>query len=248
MFDQRILQNASSACYYLKDGPYDNDNTPVTNEFCKIINTLQLRVNACRNSFEAGEQRYYKNFHRFYQFIRHHYYNKRSIFQFDCDETRIKNKIYKILNPDVIEENWGINERSQSLNDHIAALLEKSVKSLKEYKNAKRNKKYFTEFDFNRDVIKQHVIDYDAIDGLLVEIMENACEIQYGVSRLCEQGGPVNCYSIKGSLSMFAVELFVTAIEVDGFDFLLGKWPFHIFRYQVEENVNQQDEVQQQIP
>uniref|UniRef100_A0A915M5N9 Uncharacterized protein n=1 Tax=Meloidogyne javanica TaxID=6303 RepID=A0A915M5N9_MELJA len=248
MFDQRILQNASSACYYLKVGPYDNNNTPVTNEFCKIINTLQLRGEACRNSFEAGEHRYYKNFNRFYQFIRHHYYNKHSIFQFDCDETKIKTKIYQILNPDVIEENWGINERSQTLNDHIAAMLQKSVKYLKEYKNAKRNKKCFTQFDFKLDVIKQHIVDYDAIDASYLEIKENACEIQYGIYRLCQQAGPINCYSIKGSLSMFAVELFVTAIQADGFDFLLGKWPFHIFRYQVEENVNQQDQVHQQIP
>ena len=78
----------------------------------------------------------------------------------------------------------------------------------------------------------------------MAKAKENACECTYGIYQLCEQGGPVDCYSIKAVLSMMAVDIFVTAIQVDGFDFLLGKWPFHIYKY--EGGVNQQG--QQQIP
>uniref|UniRef100_A0A1I8B8E0 Uncharacterized protein n=1 Tax=Meloidogyne hapla TaxID=6305 RepID=A0A1I8B8E0_MELHA len=87
------------------------------------------------------------------------------------------------------------------------------------------------------EVIKENVGD---IEGFLIKAKENACECTYGLSQLCELGNVVNCHSIKGVLSIFAVDLFVTAIDVDGFDHLLGKWPFHIYKnFEENENLNQ---------
>nr|CAD2185178.1 unnamed protein product [Meloidogyne enterolobii] len=245
MFDQRILQNASNVCNHLLSlGPYANEDTPVTNTFCASIRNIELYSNSSKASRENGDIYYYLPLNSIVKAIRIEYYQDYKIYPFDCENIEeIKMKINKIINPErsIRVGNWTIKQYFQMLNDHIAAKLEEGIQFLIEHKNALRNKKLFPAIDFTHDFIKQNVVD---IDELLAKAKENACECTYGIYELCNQGGPVDCYSIKAVLSMMAVDIFVTAIQVDGFDFLLGKWPFHIYKY--EGGGNQQG--QQQIP
>ncbi|KAF7637561.1 hypothetical protein Mgra_00003081 [Meloidogyne graminicola] len=48
---------------------------------------------------------------------------------------------------------------------------------------------------------------------------------------MCTYGDYVNCHTIKPALSIFSLEMFITSIDADGFDHLLGKWPFVMSNY-----------------
>ena len=71
-----------------------------------------------------------------------------------------------------------------------------------------------------------------------VKLMDNAAECLVGVMHFCRQGQPIDSISLKSALSIFAVEMFLTSIEVDGFDHLLGKWPIYFYKnFEAEGNI-----------
>uniref|UniRef100_A0A1I8B8J6 PRESAN domain-containing protein n=1 Tax=Meloidogyne hapla TaxID=6305 RepID=A0A1I8B8J6_MELHA len=82
MFNRRILQNAKNICYHLN--PYGNPETPLTNNFCEKIKTLESYVYQCIIVKESGNLRYYEIFNRIIKYIRNEYYHNDKIYPFEC--------------------------------------------------------------------------------------------------------------------------------------------------------------------
>ena len=89
---------------------------------------------------------------------------------------------------------------------------------------------FLHEWDFTlnlKDTIKEKV-RYDSES--LIKLKEHGTECTVGIIQICQQADVINCYTMKPALSMFIVELFITSVNSDGFDHLLDKWPFWMYK------------------
>ena len=64
---------------------------------------------------------------------------------------------------------------------------------------------------------------------MLPQLIDIGCECIIGITQMSSLG--VFAFALpKPAFSIFAVDLFITSIKADGFDHLVGKWPFAMYR------------------
>lgn len=81
----------------------------------------------------------------------------------------------------------------------------------------------------------------DNITKSYSQITDIGCECIIGIQLMSFQGDVFNPFTMRVALSIFAIDLFITAINADGFDKLNGKWPFSMYNsFEVGESSNTQ--------
>ena len=62
------------------------------------------------------------------------------------------------------------------------------------------------------------------------ELARKACVITKIITQLCYDQPYLECLLLGPALTIFSVELFITTIFADGFDHLVKKWPFSMYK------------------
>ena len=115
--------------------------------------------------------------------------------------------------------------------------MEEGIEMLNSYKTGKPNARLL-EGSFLRDQSKQIK---DNIIESYPQIIDIGCECIIGIQLMSFQGDVFNPSTMRVALSIFALDLFITAIDADGFDKLNGKWPFSMYNsFEVGESSNTQ--------
>uniref|UniRef100_A0A1I8B8Y5 Uncharacterized protein n=1 Tax=Meloidogyne hapla TaxID=6305 RepID=A0A1I8B8Y5_MELHA len=236
MFERRILQNAKQICNLLNIDTNSYNEKPWTYNICMKIKNIEMILIQVKLLKEIGQS--YRRIRSIGIYIRREFYNKFENYTFGSDkEIEIDKRNYLNLLTSENEQtlNWR-HKRLHELNDIIQKNVDEGIRNLKTCKNrnVKINLKFLEEFEFESN-IKKHIREKVISD--IEKIKINATECQLGILHLCRQARPIDCHSLNAALSIFAVDLFLTSIEVDGFDHLLGKWPIYIFKnFEVEED------------
>ncbi|KAF7637559.1 hypothetical protein Mgra_00003077 [Meloidogyne graminicola] len=136
------------------------------------------------------------------------------------------NELSKIISKET-KANLQLEKNLQKLNARINAQLQKGIQLLSDNKSRHACSLYLPHFEDSSN-IKEIMIENMAVSipQLERQLNEIACESTIAIREMCAYGEFVDCHTIKPALSIFAVEIFITAIFDFGFHHLLGKWPF----------------------
>ncbi|KAL7077264.1 hypothetical protein ACQ4LE_002812 [Meloidogyne hapla] len=202
MFNERILKNLLSLCI---DANIYNNQPTWKDWFCVKANRIQTTLNSIIIPTDRTDFQVNMVFESLAKYFRGYYFDNKNTF---CINHIVPEKIDVLkgkINGMVKYKN---DQELHELNDHIEESIDKGFKLKIGDKKKPKN-------------------DKNQSNNKAIEL---GCEITIAIQTLCEKGSPVDCYSLKSALSIFAAEMFLASIFIEDFDYLVGKWPIAIYK------------------
>ncbi|KAF7637558.1 hypothetical protein Mgra_00003076 [Meloidogyne graminicola] len=228
MFNERILKYVLEMCDLFVSTYEQHMISPWTSFLCSRATRINRTINRIIYRKEFRFFSVHNEMKSLGKYFRESYFNQ-SQFCAQYVPEKWQELTAKINSMLPSNNNIVSKEDLQALNGYIYTRLQKGVKSHKKYSSYITCIRYlpgtnyaasFSDVLVNFFKNNKHAKSYKKLTNI-------GCESLIAISFMCDNYGEhIDCHELIPTLSIFSVEIFITTIFADGFDHLLGKWPF----------------------